>query len=135
MPWPVSDTYTTDNVSAGPDDPNAARSDLYVALGELIDIKAARGEAGGVASLNDAGLVPLDQLPFVPLTGDTVPIAKGGTAGTTAAEARSNLGLDTALMLLTNGKVIWGDEVDGNYFTFDGTNFALYKGGVAIQTW
>lgn len=91
--FPVDAVIETENLDAGSDSPASARADLYDLAVAVAAIIASANQPNGIPLLTSAGLLRLDQLPSVPLTGDTVPISKGGTAATTAAEARVNLGV------------------------------------------
>jgi len=64
--WPSSDIDTTD-LDAGTDVPATARADLKEAVDNINTIRAARGVADGIASLDASGKVPVAQLPVTPV--------------------------------------------------------------------
>lgn len=67
MGWGNAANVITTNIDAGSDSPATARGDLKAACDELTNVINGRGAADGVASLDSAGLVPVTQLPAVPL--------------------------------------------------------------------
>jgi len=63
MAWPTGGDIVVNNVDASTDDPDLARGDLLLLFPQHNDMKNARGNANGVASLDSGGKVPVGELP------------------------------------------------------------------------
>ena len=85
MAWPNAGNYSTTHLDEGTDDPSLARASILQALVDLQGVIGAKGSASGVASLDGSALVPVSQLPVVP-------VSKGGTGGATQFAARAGIG-------------------------------------------
>lgn len=81
MAWPAGGISTA-NLNSSSDSPAAARTELLAAVNAVNDIAGARGMAGGVAPLDDSGLLPTGVLPtaaalppgiMLPYAGPTAP--------------------------------------------------------------
>lgn len=91
MGWPIDD-LSRDNLNSDTDDPALARPDLSNAVAKLQQAIGGRGTTNGVCELDADALVPVSRIP-------TIPVSRGGTGATTAAAARSLLGMGTAATL------------------------------------
>jgi len=132
MVFPAAPGFTTENLDAGTDSPNAARADLFNALEDLGDIIESANQPGGVPTLTDAGLISLDQMPLIPNPVQVIPPSKGGTGCSSLEEFLEVLGLAGGMTFNVNAPVYFGDPANNNYFTFDGSAWRFFVGGVDV---
>jgi len=64
MSFPTSPGFDKTKLDAGSDDPELSRAELFLALEDLEDVIAGRGQASGIAPLDSGSKVPRSNLPF-----------------------------------------------------------------------
>lgn len=102
MGWPTEAIDTT-SMDSSADDPSQARAEIKKMAENVNDIKDSRNAASGIAPLDTSSLLPVTNLP-------TIPVNKGGTGQTTYTVGdilyASASGVLTKLPAATEGYVL-----------------------------